>query len=192
MRAGQQDVAAAARHALAHGPLLALRHAVLVLPWAGETSIVHGPICSWLASLSGQVAARSAVAAACCKTAASALRPQLPTCARRLQTALYCCKHSTCVCDGHVKRVHQCSSGTVQAPGIATMKVCCAYCLQSWGLQAAAHGQQCKMSWRKSSSLWRRRRRSRCRRWLGPRRPAQVRAHSCVCPVIHLCLASSC
>jgi hypothetical protein len=36
VRAGQQDVAAAARHALAHGPLLALRHAVSVLPWAGE------------------------------------------------------------------------------------------------------------------------------------------------------------
>ena len=33
--AGQQDVAASARRSLAHGPLLALRYCLEVLPWKG-------------------------------------------------------------------------------------------------------------------------------------------------------------
>jgi signal transduction histidine kinase len=85
VRAGQQDVAAAARHALAHGPLLALRHAVLVLPWAGETFIVQS-VWSRFTLSSRQVATESAAAAACCKTAAVVVL-ELPAWANTAATA---------------------------------------------------------------------------------------------------------
>lgn len=45
MQSAQADVTAAARHALAHGPLLALRYGVAAIPWTGAAHVCEKQFC---------------------------------------------------------------------------------------------------------------------------------------------------